>query len=67
MSSDDKISSRLNDVMASIICPIAGCWLIKEMDQWDVGDELDETQPCSQVRPPVVAVLQPRPSAIFGN
>ena len=26
MSSDDKISSRLNDVMASIICPVAGCW-----------------------------------------
>ena len=23
---DDKISSRLNDVMASILCPVAGCW-----------------------------------------
>ena len=27
MSNDDpKITARLNDVMASIVCPIAGCW-----------------------------------------
>ena len=27
MSNDDsKISTRLNDVMASILCPVAGCW-----------------------------------------
>ena len=23
---DDRISSRLKDVMASILCPVAGCW-----------------------------------------